>query len=280
MNDDVAMSRLAQPTPEVSAEDDGLDGVPPEEATAAHWFKIAQRTRSVATRWRSLYQEEVIRSEEARSARQAAVHSLRKAQQEKEVALRRAADADKAVNAARQEKARWRARSDTQTASRVFLDLEETRARLAESDAALTALQHALTDERQDFAEYKASVKRSEAEREPAARQRVEVLMREREETVADNRALQKRVEEQSSTLSRLHAEISAMGSLEEGERRTAREQTCEWTCGGRASCTRSMAHVTVRPRRHLHPQAQLCARAVPRSSGYDQQPGARHRGA
>ena len=57
---------------------------------AAHWEAVARRTRSVASQWRKLHVNEEAKCEAARSTAARAINALRKAEDERDRAQRRA----------------------------------------------------------------------------------------------------------------------------------------------------------------------------------------------
>ena len=167
------------------------DGPPSDEPSAQHWEAVARRTKAVAEQWRSLHASEEARADAAQAATGRATAALQRAERDRDAALQKAELATSAMAAAKQERARWRARSDAQTASKVFLDLEACREALRARDAELLATQRALAAMQEERETGRARQKRDEAERQNTARAHLEGLMTDREEAVGESTRLE-----------------------------------------------------------------------------------------
>jgi hypothetical protein len=154
-------------------------------AAAVHWEAVAKRTRSVSEQWRTLHASEEARANEAKATAKAAVQALRRAEEERDAAEKKAAAASKALAAAKGEQTRWKARSEAQTASKTYLQLEECRAALVQRDAELADTSRALSVLRSEFDAYKASRKRHDRDLSAATHERVEGLLQQREDATA-----------------------------------------------------------------------------------------------
>ena len=62
-------------------------------AAAVHWEAVAKRTRSVSEQWRTLHASEEARANEAKATAKAAVQALRRAEEERDAAEKKAAAA-------------------------------------------------------------------------------------------------------------------------------------------------------------------------------------------
>lgn len=165
------------------------------EAMPQHWQSVAWRTRSVAEQWRMLHAGEEARAGEAIATAARAATAVRRAEEERDAALRKSEVAATALATAKQERARWRARADAQTASKTFLQLEDCQQALQRRDAELSATTAKLDAVQRDFDAYRAQRRRDDVEREAAARERLEALMCQREDALADARQLTADVE-------------------------------------------------------------------------------------
>lgn len=186
------------------------------------WESVAKRTREVAQKWRALHASEEERANEAEHANKLAMQLTRRAESERDTALKKAAASAQAAAAARQELAKWRARSAAQTASRVFLELESARAVIAERDAELVAAHRALAAAHHEMEAFKASCVKEDAEQKNAARERLEKLMLNVEDAGSDLRSLR-------ATNERLRGDLGEQlanyppGALESSKRHAAR---------------------------------------------------------
>lgn len=181
---------------------------------AAHWEAVARRTRSVASQWRKLHVNEEAKCEAARSTAARAINALRKAEDERDRAQRRAEAAEKALAAAKAEKQQWRARCEMQTASRTFVELSDARASLDERSQELASVRRELIVTRREFDEYRASQERLDAARKEAALHQSERLSQERENTNGEAASLQQEVDALRAELSEQLAS-SPPGALE-----------------------------------------------------------------
>ena len=207
-------SPTAAPEPSAASEPVAASSAISDEApTVEHWEAVAQRTRSVAENWRSLHASEEERADAAVAQMQQAQAAMRRLEQDRDAAMQHAASAAQQLAVVKQERARWRARSDAQTGSKTFLELEASRERLATRDEELTTMMRAFDQLQHEFDAYKAQRKRDDAEREAAARERLEGLIREREENYVAAKASQKQADELQVALSDQLAE-SPPGAL------------------------------------------------------------------
>lgn len=183
-------------------------------SAAAHWEAVAKRTRSVSEQWRTLHASEEARANEAKATAKAAVQALRRAEEERDAADKKAAAAAKALAFAKGEQTRWKARSDAQTASKTFLQLEECRAALAQRNAELADTSRALNALRAEFDAYKASRKRHDRDLEAATHERVEGLRQQREDAAAAARSQEGQADTLRAKLTS-HLASSPPGALE-----------------------------------------------------------------
>ena len=189
-----------------------------------HWEAVAQRTKSVAENWRKLHAGEEARADAAEAQQRQAQAAMRRLEQDRDLALQQAASAASQLAVAKQERARWRARSDAQTASKTFLELEACREALATRDAELATMMRTYDALQNEFDAHRAQRKRDDAEREEAARERLEGLIREREENYVAAKASQKQADETQVALSDQLAE-SPPGALEAMREQCARHE-------------------------------------------------------
>ena len=134
---------------------------PPSAAAAnrGDWRALANRARAVADHWRSMHAEEAAAHASTRAARDALRGELRLARDDREAAQEVQETALRRAHAARQEEARWKARSEAQRSAKVVVELEEARRELrARDDAiacggrALASAQHEAARERRRLA--------------------------------------------------------------------------------------------------------------------------------
>ena len=128
------------------------------DATAEHWETVARRTRGVAEQWRTLHATEEARANAALHKVADAAEAVQRMEADRDAALQRAAEAMQALATAKQERARWRARSDAQTASKTYLQLEQCRKALSERDGELTTMMRAYEALQQEFDAYELSL--------------------------------------------------------------------------------------------------------------------------
>ena len=188
------------------------------------WEEVAARTKKVAQKWRALHASEEIRAEEAEQGLRLALMAIRRAEQERDAASKSAAAAAQAATAARQELSKWRARSAAQTASRVFLELEETRAVVATREAQVVQLQRALMSAQQQLESQRHAHQREDEVLKSGARERLEGLMLKREEAAAEMRELRAANEKLRAELSRQMADCPP-GTLEAAKLHASRQE-------------------------------------------------------
>ena len=105
---------------------------PPSGAAAnrGDWRALANRARAVADHWRTMHAEEAAAHASTRAARDALRGELRLARDDREAAQEVQETALRRAHAARQEEARWKARSEAQRSAKVVVELEEARREL------------------------------------------------------------------------------------------------------------------------------------------------------
>ena len=183
----------------------------PDDIEATRWQPIAERTRLVSEQWKALHLAEEAGAKKAAKA-------LEQALAERD-ALR------VSKTAAQQQAGAWRARSAMQTASKVFVSLEETKSVLVGRERQLAQTQRGMLSLQEQHASKEQSRRLTEAAQTAAARERLERLMRGREEVVAELEQL--RVET-DAVRSELHAQLAANppGALDEARARGDRLAT------------------------------------------------------
>ena len=194
------------------------------DATAEHWETVARRTRGVAEQWRTLHATEEARANAALHKVADAAEAVQRMEADRDAALQRAAEAMQALATAKQERARWRARSDAQTASKTYLQLEQCRKALSERDGELTTMMRAYEALQQEFDAYETRKNRKDAETASAARDRLEALMRQREDALAESKTFEEGFDKLRGELSE-HLVTSPPGALAESRAQCAKQE-------------------------------------------------------
>lgn len=195
-----------------------------EPSAAEYWEAVAKRTRAVSEQWRALHASEEARADEAQSLSTRALAALRRAEEDRDTALKKADSTSVSLSASRQEQARWRARSEAQTASKNFVLLEETREELGNQEAALAGSQRAHAALQLEFDAYKAARRREEAERDATTRERLDLITQQRDDAFGDVRALQQQLDAAHAELSEQLA-TSPPGALAQLRQQCARHE-------------------------------------------------------
>ena len=189
------------------------------------WETVARRTKTVAEQWKKLHAEEEARAKSSEQQIGQALAAQRKAEQERDAAMKNEALAKKGLVAAKQERARWKSRSEGQTASKVFLELEEARAHLQNANNQLAHMEGAYVKLRNEFDEFRARRKKDTEDEKTATRNRYETLMRDREDAVGQATYYEK---ETWSLRNQLQDRIAAAppGALEAAQAQIERHET------------------------------------------------------
>lgn len=173
----------------------------PPDATAEHWREVARRTRQIASQWKSLFHQEEAKVAEAKAAVAHARQLQRKAESDRDLALRRCDEATKGRSSATAQAAQWKARSGSQTTAKSFVALEATRTRLAETDALLNTTQRAYEALMREFEEFKSASAREAEERQMLADEHKATMRRNAEDLQEDKRDLQDQLAREQARL-------------------------------------------------------------------------------
>jgi chromosome segregation ATPase len=166
------------------------------------WEEQARRTRSVAAQWRAVALSEEAKCAEMRATCERAIADFRKAEEERDIAVRRAEVATKAATAAKAESAQWHARSTAQTTSKTFVELHSARTALEDRESVVSSLHRALQNTRRELDDCRAAKQRELNDREALANDRITGLR-------ADYASLQSENATMEATIDELRTELS-----------------------------------------------------------------------